>query len=192
MTEYHYTIIIAALFGALSIPCFILACRSKQKNRTFILLIGICFLLFATLPLFGAMKEDTSLIGVGTLLPGGLILTAIPLNTIRRHRRCTMPQTAVFSDFRNAGRYGESRIPVFRYPVEGTMKETPSFVMYPRKKFERLFTKGVTYEIFVNPADPTDCADKRYFPWASQIFLLAIGILVILISLVFFAQILLR
>ena len=190
MTEY-LPYLALAVFVALALVCFFSLRKAKARVRLMLTLIGIAFLLFAILPTVGTLTENESLIGLGVTLPGSIFFIGLPSSTYLRYRRCVTPISAICTDAKHVGRYGESRVPVFRYTVDGKQYESASFLVYSRRRFTRLFETGHPYTVYVDPVEPTECADKRFFPKSTQIMLLAIGIVCLLLSAVFVAQLLL-
>ncbi len=180
-----YLIVIAVILMIPTFLCLYVSRKTDGRDRAFMIMLSLCFFLFGTLPLVGALLDSTPTLAVGFLLPSGLMLVALPVHTWLGFRNCTEPVRAKCTGFRSTTRYREVRIPTFCYRFNGETIEMPTFLSYPRKKFDQLFKKGELYTIHINPNRPKDCVDKRYFPWAVQITLFVIGAICLLASLIF-------
>ena len=179
-------VIMFAVVG-IGLAALLLFCAGKvtaYRRWTLLILAGVfgCFGLFSLL----AYALDSAKLFAFTML-FGLAGIALPPSIIEmiQYKQCTVSVHAKLKDKRiSRVRHSSLWIPIFSYTYNGETIVSESCIYYSKRKFIKIFEIGKTYEIFINPKFPTDCADKRKFP-SGVVGLLALGVLMLLFAVCF-------
>ncbi len=149
--------------------------KEENKNPYFIVSAIIWFLLPAFMTT-GMLLNSEKLIVSALLLPISLLMIVTSIEHFVRYKKCTFIVSAKCVSFETRGRYGCYYAPQFSYNYSGETILVYSFSSYRKRKFNKLFGINNTYDVFINPENPKQCVDKRYFP-KSTIFVLIFGII---------------
>ena len=176
-------VIMFAVVG-IGLAALLLFCAGKvtaYRRWTLLILAGVfgCFGLFSLL----AYALDSAKLFAFTMLFGmaGIFLPPSIIELIQ-YKQCTVSVHAKLKDKRiSRVRHSSLWIPIFSYTYNGETIVSESCISYSKRKFKKLFEIGKTYEIFINPKFPTDCADKRKFP-SGVIGLLVLGVLMLIFA----------
>ena len=176
-------VIMFAVVG-IGLAALLLFCAGKvtaYRRWTLLILAGVfgCFGLFSLL----ANALDSAKLFAFTMLFGmaGIVLPPSIIEMIQ-YKQCTVSVHAKLKDKRiSRVRHSSLWIPIFSYTYNGETIVSESCISYSKRKFKKLFEIGKTYEIFINPKFPTDCADKRKFP-SGVVGLLVLGVLMLLFA----------
>ena len=176
-------VIMFAVVG-IGLAALLLFCAGKvtaYRRWTLLILAGVfgCFGLFSLL----AYALDSAKLFAFTMLFGmaGIFLPPSIIELIQ-YKQCTVSVHAKLKDKRiSRVRHSSLWIPIFSYTYNGETIVSESCISYSKRKFKKLFEIGKTYEIFINPKFPTDCADKRKFP-SGVVGLLVLGVLMLIFA----------
>ena len=176
-------VIMFAVVG-IGLAALLLFCAGKvtaYRRWTLLILAGVFgfFGLFSLL----AYALDSAKLFAFTMLFGmaGIFLPPSIIELIQ-YKQCTVSVHAKLKDKRiSRVRHSSLWIPIFSYTYNGETIVSESCISYSKRKFNKLFEIGKTYEIFINPKFPTDCADKRKFP-SGVVGLLVLGVLMLLFA----------
>ena len=173
-------VIMFAVVG-IGLAALLLFCAGKvtaYRRWTLLILASVfgCFGLFSLL----AYALDSAKLFAFTMLFGmaGIFLPPSIIELIQ-YKQCTVSVHAKLKDKRiYHHKFSTLWTPIFSYTYNGETIVSESCISYSKRKFNKLFEIGKTYEIFINPKFPTDCADKRKFP-SGVVVLLVFGALML-------------
>ena len=146
--------------------------KAKNKKPFWIFCVFLWFLLPLLLAA-GMLFDSQKLIFSGIFFPVSLFAVTMFIGLLVRYRKCTCVVSAKYTSFVTTTHRGVTRYaPTFSFGYNGEGRSANSFIYYSKRKFQRLFEDGNTYDVFINPQDPTDCVDKRCFPISYVVALL--------------------
>ncbi len=176
-------VIMFAVVG-IGLAALLLFCARKvtaYRRWTLLILAGV-FGFFGLFSLLAYALDSAKLFAFTLCI--GMAGISMPPSIIEliQYKLCTVPIRAKLKDKRiSRVRHSSLWIPIFSYTYEGNNIVSESCISYSPRKFGKLFEIGKSYDIYINPKFPTDCADKRKFP-SGVVVLLAVGIVMLLFA----------
>lgn len=183
MKEIYPFVILLSIFS-LGLTAFFLflARRAKAYQKMQSLAFAFGCGVWGVGLIAACILDSAKVFAVTLSFPIGCLLVQIPFFTLIRRKKCTVCVKATFSDIQiHRSRRYKTYSPVFSYTYGGEIFKSPSFIGYSKRELNRLFEKKKTYDIAINPLDPTDCVDKRKIP-AGDIFCFVAGVLFLIFS----------
>ncbi len=181
---YPFFIVISALCLLMGL----LFLTGSKKSRYFAI-SAACVISQPVLSVSGMLLKSEKLLVASLFLPISLFLTVSAIEILTRYRKCSFLVSAeyvsfeAFSSYRGRSHYA----PCFSYKYKGERYSCHSFLLYSKRKLNKLFELNHTYNIYIAPNAPNFCVDKRSFPVGTVIGLLcwilffAFGVVVVLL-----------
>ncbi|MBE7002468.1 MAG: hypothetical protein E7421_07260 [Ruminococcaceae bacterium] len=176
---YPYFIFLSIIGLLMSILLAYIYKKEKNKNPYFLIAAFLLFLLPFLMTL-GMVLNSEKFISAAFLFPIALFMIATSIELLIRYKNCTCVVSAKCVSFTRRGK-GHYYIPEFSYNYGGEHFSICSFVSYRKRKFKKNFAINHVYDIYVNPRNPKQCIDKRFYP-VSNIFILVISIIFLVFS----------
>ena len=183
MKEIYPFVILLSIFSlGLTALFLFLARRTKAYQKMQLLAFAFGFGVLGVGLIAACVWDSAKVFAVTLSFSIGCLLVQIPFFTLIRRKKCTVCVKATFSDIQiHRSRRYKTYNPVFSYTYGGENLKSPSFIGYSKRELNRLFEKKKTYDIAINPLDPTDCVDKRKIP-AGDIFCFVAGVLFLIFA----------
>ena len=183
MKEIYPFVILLSIFSlGLTALFLFLARRAKAYQKMQSLAFAFGCGVWGVGLIAACILDSAKVFAVTLSFPIGCLLVQIPFFTLIRRKKCTVCVKATFSDIQiHRSRRYKTYSPVFSYTYGGEIFKSPSFIGYSKRELNRLFEKKKTYDIAINPLDPTDCVDKRKIP-AGDIFCFVAGVLFLIFA----------
>lgn len=165
MQQVYPFFIILSIVALLISALLICAYTKQKKQKTHLVVYAVTLLLLPILMTTGMLLNSDKLIAFASFFPIGLFLIIAHAELLARFKKCSYIVSAKYVSFTKNSRRGVSQyIPTFSYNYNGENITTNSFLYYSKRTFKKLFEDSGTYDIFINPAIPNQCVDKRRFP----------------------------
>lgn len=145
------------------ILCFVKLDKKYASERIKGIFLGIFFLAFGICGLLGEFIPDDKLSFTALMLPVGLICVLVFIYAWYQVCSCKTPVAAVYLHYNEyyGGKGQHSYAPVFRYAFEGKEYERQTYEGYSRRKIEKLFITGETYQILIDEQNPQSCVTRK-------------------------------
>lgn len=174
---------VVLIIGIVYIICGIL-CFCAKKNS---ILWGILFSVFGAVGVIGFIIKNENLCLSCIFLSCVFFSIAAATVHILAYKKCklTIPATCIsFRSFHS--RYVTYYAPVFQYVYQGQQYSSQTPNSYSKKKLNRLYQAGQSYDILINPDNPRQCTDRNQLPGVTFLFLfLAVFLFLFYLAMVF-------
>lgn len=178
-------LILGIAWSICGITCFVKLNQAYEEDRKKRIFLGIFFAFFGICGLLGFFLKNNKLSFTSLMLSAALLCILLFIYACYQVCSCKTPVTAVYLHYNeySGGRGQRSYAPVFRYTYGGREYERQTYEAYSRRKIEKLFTPGETYQILINEKSPMNCVScKRVASSNYVICLMGIIFLIIYIS----------
>lgn len=178
-------LILGIAWSICGITCFVKLDQAYEEDRKKRIFLGIFFVFFGVCGLLGFFLKNNKLSFTSLMLSAALLCILLFIYAWYQVCSCKTPVTAVYLHYNeySGGRGQCSYAPVFRYTYGGREYERQTYEAYSRRKIEKLFTPGETYQILINEKSPMNCVScKRVASSNYVICLMGIIFLIIYIS----------
>ena len=187
LKEEYSALVFFSIIGLIVGAAYIYIHFKETIKNSYFLISAIIWFLFPVFTVIGMLLDSERIIYFAFLFPTAIFAIVTSLEHFIRYKRCTRKVSAKCVSFYTIRRKFSFYTPRFSYDHNGETILAQSFLLYSKGKINKLFEINGTYDIFINPKNPKQCVDKRYFP-KSNIVLLICGIIffvIILFMLIF-------
>lgn len=177
------------LFATVPLCGFVISvyqAAKKPQQRGLGIACAVLCAVYLGYSVYCIINEKIFLSAAAVFQAGGMFCMILTAYNIIRYKNCTFEINATYISCKkySDAEASDSCTPLFFYVHKDKEYRQYSFISYQDTTHNKLYKPYHTYTIFIDPAKPYNCVDKRVKPLHTMLVPLLLGFLFLVLSLV--------